>query len=94
MTRADVLGRLAELKPWLTSQGVTRLRVFGSHARDQATELSDLDPLIDLDPPLGLKFFALESEMGARLGLKVDLVTEAALAPDIRYTALLDAIDA
>jgi predicted nucleotidyltransferase len=94
MTRADVLHRLADLKPWLTSQGVTRLRVFGSHARDEATELSDLDLMVDLDPPLGLKFFALESEIGERLGLKVDLVTESALAPDIRYTALVDAIDA
>ncbi len=94
MTRADILNRLADLKPWLTSQGVTRLRVFGSHARDEATEASDLDLMIDLDPPLGLKFFALESEIGARMGLKVDLVTESALAPDIRYTALVDAIDA
>ena len=92
--RADVLRRLANLKPWLMSRGVTRLRVFGSHARDEATELSDLDLMIDLDPPLGLEFFALESEIGARLGLKVDLVTESALAPDIRYTALADAIDA
>jgi predicted nucleotidyltransferase len=94
MTRSDVLDRLADLRPWLASQGVTRLRIFGSHARDEATEASDLDLLIDLDPPLGLKFFSLESEIGARLGLKVDLVTESALAPDIRHTALADAIDA
>jgi predicted nucleotidyltransferase len=94
MSRADLLLRLAALKPWLASQGVTRLRLFGSHARDQAREDSDVDLIADLEQPLGLRFFTLQDEISARLGLKVDLVTEAALASDIRYTALKDAVDA
>jgi predicted nucleotidyltransferase len=43
---------------------------------------------------MGLRLFSLQDEVAARLGVKVDLVTEAALAPDIRYTALRDAVDA
>jgi predicted nucleotidyltransferase len=94
MSRAEILARLAALKPWLVSQGVTRLRLFGSHARDEAGEGSDVDLIADFDRPPGLRFFTLQDEVAARLGLKVDLVTEAGLAPDIRYTALRDAVDA
>ncbi len=94
MTRQELLRRLATLKPWLASQGVTRVRVFGSHARDQARSDSDVDLIVDLATPMGLRLFALQDEVSARLGARVDLVTEAALAPDIRYTALRDAVDA
>lgn len=94
MTRAEVLSRLAALKPWLADEGVTRLRLFGSYARDQAGADSDVDLLVDFDRPVGLRLFALQDEISARLGRKVDLVTEAALAPDIRYTALRDVVDA
>lgn len=94
MSRAEILARLAALKPWLAPEGVTRLRLFGSHARDEARGDSDVDLIADLDRPLGLRFFALQDEVSRRLGVKVDLVTEAALAPDIRYAALRDAVDA
>lgn len=94
MSRDDLLARLAALKPWLASQGLSRPRLFGSHARDDARADSDVDLMVDLARPLGLRFFALQDEVSARLGLKVDLVTEAALAPDIRYIALRDAVDA
>jgi uncharacterized protein len=94
VTRAELLARLAALKPRLAAQGVTRLRVFGSHARDQAGADSDIDLIADLDRPLGLHFFTLRDELRERLGARVDLVIEAALAPDIRFTALRDAVDA
>ena len=68
--------------------------MFGSHARDQAGADSDVDLIADLDRPLGLRFFSLQEEVSRRLGVRVDLVTEGALAPDIRFTALRDAVDA
>jgi predicted nucleotidyltransferase len=94
MTKAEVLDRLAALRPWLASRGVTRVRLFGSHARDAARADSDIDLIVDLDRPMGLAFFSLQDELAAKLGAKVELVTEAALASDIRYTALRDAVDA
>ena len=94
MTRAELLARLATLKPWLAAEGVTRLRRFGSHARDEAGGESDVDLLANFDRPMGLRMFSLQAEIGARLGVKVDLVTEAGLASDIRYTALRDVLDA
>lgn len=94
MGKAEILQRLAHLKPWLASCGVRRVRLFGSHARDMARPDSDVDLIVDLDKPLGLAFFSLQDELSHRLGVKVEMVTEAALAPDIRYTALRDAVDA
>lgn len=70
------------------------MRLFGSHARDEAGSDGDVDLIVDLARPMGLRLFPLQDEVAARLGLKVDLVTEAAPAPDIRYTALRDAVDA
>jgi predicted nucleotidyltransferase len=94
MSRAELLTRLATLKPWLAAEGIIRLRLFGSHARDEASADSDVDLIADLGRPLGLRFFTLQDEISERLGLKVDLVTEASLAPDIRYAALREAMDA
>lgn len=94
MSRAELLARLAELRPWLTGQGVTRLRVFGSYARNEAGEDSDVDLIADFERPLGLGQFQLRDEIRRRLGIAVELVTEAALAPDVRYTALRDAVEA
>jgi uncharacterized protein len=92
--RVEALRRLSELKPWLTGQGITRLRLFGSVARDEARADSDLDLLVDFDVMPGLRFFEIERELSEKLGVKVELVTERALAPDIRSTALRDALDA
>ena len=94
MNNAEPLAGLATLKPWLRSQGVARLRLFGSYARDEARADRDVDLIADFAEPLGLRQFTLQDEIAARLGVRVDLVTEAALASGIRYTALRDAIDA
>ena len=94
MTRDDILAKLRELKPWLESQGVARVRLFGSYARDEARPDSDVDLLVDFSKPMGLEVFSLERELAVRLGLPVDMMREDALPRDIRYTALQDAIDA
>lgn len=93
-TRAELMARLAELRPWLVSRGVKHLKLFGSYARDQASETSDVDLIVEFSEPVGLGIFQLQDELAARLGVKVELVSERALAPDIRFTALRDAIDA
>lgn len=94
MTRAEALARLQALKPWLQSQGVTRLRIFGSVARDEAGPDSDLDLLVDFDPIPGLRFFAIERELSERLGVRVDLVMEGGMNRVVKSRALADAVDA
>ena len=93
MTREEALRRLTDLKPWLTSQGVTRLRLFGSTARDEARADSDVDLLIDFDPMPGLRFFAIEREIGAKIGADVELAMEGGLNRVVRARALAEAVD-
>jgi uncharacterized protein len=57
------------------------LALFGSFVRNEATENSDLDILVEFDKPIGLEFVLLADELEEILGVKVDLVTPKALKP-------------
>ncbi|MCX7997940.1 MAG: nucleotidyltransferase family protein [Leptospiraceae bacterium] len=56
--------------------GVKIIGVFGSHARNDAHLESDVDILVELERPIGLKFFALWDELEELLSCKVDLITK------------------
>ena len=67
----------------------SRIELFGSTARGEASEKSDLDVLVTLRPtedrpPLGLKWFELERDLSDALDRPVELVTESALSPHLR----------
>ena len=94
MTRDEVLTKLRALKPELEREyGITRLRLFGSHARDEAKDDSDIDLIVDRGRPLGLDFFGMEIELAERLGRPVDLATPNALHRVIREQVLAEAVD-
>jgi predicted nucleotidyltransferase len=58
------------------------LAVFGSYSRGEATDQSDIDILVDVDPSIGLRFTSLADDLEALLGTKVDLVSRRAVRPD------------
>lgn len=58
---------------------VERIGVYGSWARGDQTEQSDLDILVSLSEPLGLRIVDLHEYLEQLLGVKVDLVTEGAV---------------
>lgn len=55
---------------------VADLSIFGSYARGDATETSDLDLLVELDRPVGWEIVDLRDYLQDLLGIKVDLVTK------------------
>ncbi|OUZ09245.1 nucleotidyltransferase [Aeromicrobium sp. PE09-221] len=73
--------------------GVASLDVFGSGARAESGEDSDVDLLYILKPGvrLGFRLFDLEDELVAVFGRPVDLVARAAINKYIREKVLADA---
>lgn len=64
---------------------MAELALFGSFARDQATESSDIDILVGFDRPATSKsYFGVQFYLEDLLGRRVDLVTTKALRPRFR----------
>ena len=86
MTCDDVLDLLKAHKPLLAERfGVTQLALFGSFARDQATDRSDVDILVQFDGPATAKsYFGLQFYLEDLLSRPVDLVTTKALRNEFR----------
>jgi predicted nucleotidyltransferase len=79
-SRASVLRIIKKETPYLKSHfGVERIALFGSFAREEASEESDIDIVVSLSNPLGFEFIRLGDYLEEKLGRKVDLVTEKTL---------------
>ena len=79
---------------YFKSQPVVKAWFFGSFARGEETQLSDVDILVVLDysQPVGLKFFDMWNDLEHLLDRSVDLVTENLLADFARESVERDKI--
>ncbi|MBS9403573.1 nucleotidyltransferase family protein [Halomonas sp. TRM85114] len=86
MNRIKALKVLREHLPSLSSEyGVTSLALFGSMARDEAREDSDIDILVSFDgPATSARYFGVQFYLEDLLGHPVDLVTDKALRSELR----------
>lgn len=86
MTRDEVLKVLRAHKVTLSQRfGVADLVLFGSVARDQASEDSDIDLLVRFDGPTTSNgYFGTQFYLEDLLGRSVDLVTQKALRAELR----------
>lgn len=95
MQRDEVLRRLEEHARALETFSVKRLAIFGSVARDEAHERSDVDILVEFDPEarIGLfEFVRLQRFLSEILECPVDLVTPEALRAEMREQILREAV--
>ena len=87
-TQRQAILRIAQI------YGAKNLRVFGSVARGEDDDNSDLDLLVDLEPGRSLfDLGGLALDLQDLLGCSVDVVTEKGLKQRIRDRVLQEAIE-
>lgn len=93
MKQHQVFQCLTQDQKVLRQYGVKSLSLFGSVAREEEKETSDVDLLVTFNQPLGIfAFMELKNHLEAVLGTHVDLVTEEALHPRLRTRILKESI--
>ena len=76
----------------LKRMGTRHLAIFGSTARNEATQASDIDILVDFDAKQGLFVFVdLKFYLEDLLKCEVDLVSKRALHPALKKRILSEA---
>lgn len=72
----EIRNSLAQYKPHLLQNyPIQSLAIFGSFVRNEQTEQSDLDLMVEFNDNVGIRFIDLADELEDFLGLKVDLVS-------------------
>lgn len=89
ISKNDILSKLKDLKPILYKDyAVKEIGLFGSFSDETFNENSDIDILVELERPIGWKYFTLELYLEKIFNRKIDLVTKNALKDQIRETIL------
>ena len=89
ITKKDILATLRELKPSLyNNYSVKEIGLFGSFSDETNSEESDIDLLVELERPIGWKFFSLELYLEKIFNRKIDLVTKNSLKDQIKENIL------
>jgi predicted nucleotidyltransferase len=93
-TREDLLIQLRKLKAELFARyPIARLALFGSYARNEQSEHSDCDLLVEFNAPVGMEFIRLAYELEDLLGMRVDLVSRGGVKPQYFAAIEPDLID-
>lgn len=80
-SRAEIIERLRQVRPELEREfGLNRLALFGSWARGDQRDGSDVDVLVDFSPTLGLRFVEMADRIEAVLGQRADVVSRRAIS--------------
>ena len=84
---ANTIHHLQAHRTVLDRLGVKSLALFGSVARDEANDNSDLDVLVEFEGPVTFdRYMDLKFYLEDLLGVSVDLVTQKMLRTEIRAT--------
>ena len=95
MTLDDALTRLEARTEALREFKVEALYVFGSVARGEAEDDSDVDHLVEFSEPVGLFAFArLQRFLEEILATRVDLATPSVLRDSMRSDVMREAVRA
>jgi predicted nucleotidyltransferase len=77
LTKAEVIQKLSAHKAELQSKfPLKSIALFGSYARGEQSEESDIDVLVEFSEPVGMEFIDLLLELEKIFNQKVDLVSK------------------
>lgn len=83
-TADSILDLLYTHRRELRTMGVVRLGLFGSYVRGEQQDDSDIDLLVQIEPFNFTSWMDVWNFLEDRFGLKVDLVPEKDLRPELR----------
>jgi len=88
-TLEEIKATLRRHKPLLREKfKVNQIGVFGSYAKGEESQASDVDILVEFNQPIGWEFVDLKELLEEILGQGVDLVTVKALRASLRGNIL------
>lgn len=80
-SRNHIIEALRQALPELRRDfGVRQLALFGSYARGDATEESDVDLVVEFAPSLGLRFVDLADRIEAIVGVRAEVISRRAIS--------------
>lgn len=89
-SKEEIIRRLTACKKKLSAPyKIVKMALFGSYARGDQTEQSDVDVLVEVDPSIGLEFVSLAEKIEKEIGLPTDVVSIRAIKP--RYQKSIEA---
>jgi len=89
LTKNEIKQRIKENSHILKQYHIGRIGIFGSYARGNATENSDIDLIVDFTDTISLfQYVRLTDSIAAVLDQNVDLVTIDGLKPRIQNTIM------
>ncbi|SRR5258706_16265273 len=91
-TRAEVISILESNRDAIRNLGVRELGLFGSFAREEQTETSDVDMLVDLEKHTFHAYMDVLFFLEELFGRKVDLVMKDTIKPIIKNRVLSETI--
>lgn len=94
LTRASILATLDAHADELRHLGAKSLALFGSLARGEGSDSSDIDLLVELQPKTFDAYMDVKLFLERILGRRVDLVLADAVKPRLRSVILAEAVHA
>ena len=93
-TKGEILEILRREKPELARQyRLRRLALFGSYAREDQREDSDVDILVEIEPGIGLRFVELAERVEDALGVRTEVVSYRSIKPRYWQVIQEDLVD-
>ena len=94
MTKAFILNFLKDHKEEFKSvYGVTKIGLFGSYARNEATQSSDIDIAVEIESKNSFRsFFSLLNYLKKNLNANIDLGIESSIKPILKESIMKEMI--